>query len=111
MGSHSQAPTSKLLELIKSSKPKNDEIEDTLIGIWKEFAWYLKEVAKRHDEQIDTNREKMFTLDRKVDLLSQDFEHWKAGADTRMNMSLQQKVIAFLAFIIPTAIAIISLLR
>ena len=29
MVSHSQAPTSKLLELIKSSKPTNDEIEDT----------------------------------------------------------------------------------
>jgi hypothetical protein len=29
MVSHPQAPTSKLLELIKSSKPTNDEIEDT----------------------------------------------------------------------------------
>ena len=46
---------------------RHDEIEDTLIGIWKEFAWYLKEVARKHDIQIEQMNKDINALTNRVE--------------------------------------------
>jgi hypothetical protein len=77
---------------------QNDEIEDTLIGIWKEFAWYLKEVAKKHDERIDIVKEKIDLNYTRLCLLENDFKTWKENSKNRFTLSLTQTIIALIGF-------------
>ena len=89
--------------------PNNEELEQTLASIWKEFAWYLKEVAKKHDEIIIGLKNDVNDLNTKFLLLKQEFENYKFNQKSGLNII--EKVVLFLAFMISTVISILALLK
>lgn len=75
---------------------EDEHIGQTLVSIWKEFAWYLKEVARKHDTLIESNREKFLELHNEVNLLKRDFENYvrTQEKDERRGWTIAEKIVA-----------------
>lgn len=81
---------------------EDEHIEQTLVSIWKEFAWYLKEVARKHDSLIESNREKFLELHNEMNLLKRDFENHVSNQekDERRGWTIAEKIVAAIGSII-----------
>lgn len=90
---------------------RHDEIEDTLIGIWKEFAWYLKEVARKHDIQIEQMNKDINALTNRVNLEEQGFQTWKDQSKDRFTLSLWQVIVAFLGFAVMVGLSVWGIVK
>lgn len=90
---------------------RHDEIEDTLIGIWKEFAWYLKEVARKHDIQIEQMNKDINALTNRLNLEEQGFQAWKDQSKDRFTLSLWQVIVAFLGFAVMVGLSVWGIVK
>jgi len=88
-----------------------NELEQTLISIWKEFAYYLKESAKNLDVRMHEMEDKMNKMDKEFAVFKNDFENWKKGDKDRFTLSLTQAAILFIVFAISTGLSIWGLIK
>lgn len=88
-----------------------DQLEQTLISIWKEFAYYLKESAKNLDARLHENENKMNEMDKNFAVFKNDYENWKKSDKDRFTLSLTQAAIIFIVFVISTGLSIWGLMK
>jgi len=88
-----------------------EQLEQTLISIWKEFAYYLKESAKNLDVRMHEMEDKMNKMDKEFAVFHNDFENWKKGDKDRFTLSLTQAAILFIVFAISTGLSIWGLIK
>lgn len=88
-----------------------DQLEQTLISIWKEFAYYLKESAKNLDARMHEVEWKMNDMDKDFAVFKNDYENWKKSDKDRFTLSLTQAAIIFIVFAISTGISIWGLIK
>jgi hypothetical protein len=88
-----------------------DQLEQTLISIWKEFAYYLKESAKNLDARMHEVEGKMNDMDKDFAVFKNDYENWKKSDKDRFTLSLTQAAIIFIVFVISTGLSIWGLMK
>ena len=88
-----------------------EQLEQTLISIWKEFAFYLKESAKNLDSRTHELETKLNEMDKEFAVFKNDFENWKKGDKDRFTLSLTQAAIIFIVFVISTGLSIWGLMK
>lgn len=88
-----------------------EQLEQTLISIWKEFAFYLKESAKNLDSRTHELETKLNEMDKDFAVFKNDFENWKRGDKDRFTLSLTQAAIIFIVFVISTGLSIWGLMK
>lgn len=93
---------------MKDFQEDDERIEQTLVSIWKEFAWYLKEVAKRHDNLIETNKDKYLELMNIVTMLRHDFDTHIQNQkdDKRKEWTIAEKIVVIIGFMIMAGLAL-----
>lgn len=88
-----------------------DQLEQTLISIWKEFAYYLKESARNLDARLHEIENRMNEMDKDFAVFKNDYENWKKSDKDRFTLSLTQTAIIFIVFAISTGLSIWGLIK
>lgn len=88
---------------------KNEFENNTLVSVYKEFAFYLKETAKRHDEEIDDCYDKITEIEKSVIKIESQIENLKTKEKT--GWSVIEKTVAVIAFLLMFAVSVFNVLK
>lgn len=99
---------------------QHEPIEQIFVNILKDYAYYLKETAKRQDEDIKQGERERRCLEEKIiddrtrlTKLESDVKNQKDNSDIKIQTgwTVAEKIGAAIAFLIATALAVANLFK
>ena len=99
---------------------QHEPIEQIFVNILKDYAYYLKETAKRHDEEIKQGAAERKRLEDKITddrtrlaVLETNVKNQKDNSDIKIQTgwTVAEKIGAVIAFLIATALAVANLFK
>ena len=91
---------------------QHEPIEQIFVNILKDYAYYLKETAKRHDDEIRCINDKIVDDRTRLTQLEIQLKNQQDNAEirSRTGWTVAEKIAAILAFLITIGVAIANII-